>query len=405
MIKNERFVSRLTRRTLALILAGGRGAGLADLTQNRPDAALHFAGKFRLIDFPLSNCVNSGVRQIGVLTQYRAHPLIHHLHKAWNFLDSDRGEFIEVLPASLDNQGYAGTADAVNKNLNVIQAFDPELILILASDHVYKMDYGALLAAHIEKQADLTIGGATLPREEARRYGVLRVDEAGRIQQFWEKPPHPEPLADDPTHALVSMGIYVFNPHFLMDCLNRYQPADFARDLIPHLVAEHRLFVYLFRDMHGKQPYWRDIGDVNAYYHANMELLTPQPELDLYDKEWPLLTHQWQIPPAKFVFEEFGRTGIATDSLVSGGCILSGAQAEHSLLFSRVRLHSYAQVIDSVLLPNVSVGRHSRLRRAIVDSDVEIPPDTVIGENLDQDARRFTVTNQGVILVCRHNFN
>ncbi len=399
MIKNERFVSRLTRRTLALILAGGRGQGLLDLTKNRPDAALHFAGKFRLIDFPLSNCMNSGVRQIGVLTQYRAHPLIHHLNKAWNFLDSDRGEFIEVLPASLDNQGYAGTADAVSKNLRTIQAFDPELILILAADHVYKMDYGPLLAAHREKEADLTIGSVELPLAEARRYGVVQADSDERITAFHEKPAEPIPLPHRPEYARVSMGIYVFTPRFLLDCLARYQPADFARDLIPHLVNDHRLFLYPFRDSHGKQPYWRDIGYVNGYYQANMELLQRQPELDLYDKEWPLLTHQWQIPPAKFVFEELGRVGRATDSLVSGGCILSGAMAHQSLLFSGVRLHSYAEVNQCVLLPNVRVGRHSRLHRVIVDSDVDIPPNTVIGENPAEDAARFAVTDQGIVLV------
>lgn len=404
---DPRFVSRLTRETLALILAGGRGSRLKHLTLWRAKPAVPFGGKFRIIDFPLSNCVNSGIRRIGVLTQYKAHSLIVHIQRGWSFLRGEFGEFVEILPAQqrIETSWYAGTADAVYQNLDIIRAHGPGYVLILAGDHIYKMDYGAMIAHHVERQADLTVGCIEVPLEKARAFGVMSVDEAGRIVRFTEKPDEPEPIPGKPDLALASMGIYVFNTPFLFEQLikDADMPGtthDFGRDIIPSVIERYRVMAYPFRDVQkGAQAYWRDVGTVDAFWEANLELIGVTPELNLYDEDWPIWTYQQQLPPAKFVFDEPGRRGVAIDSMVSGGCVISGATVRHSLLFSNVRVHSYAEVVDSVVLPDVDIGRNARIRRAVIDKGCRIPPGTVIGEDPGEDARRFHVTEGGVVLV------
>ncbi len=404
---DPRFVSRLTRETLALILAGGRGSRLKHLTLWRAKPAVPFGGKFRIIDFPLSNCVNSGIRRIGVLTQYKAHSLIVHIQRGWSFLRGEFGEFVEILPAQqrIETSWYAGTADAVYQNLDIIRTHDPSYILILAGDHIYKMDYGAMIAHHVERQADLTVGCIEVPLDKARAFGVMSVDEEGRIVRFTEKPAEPEPVPGRPELALASMGIYVFNTPFLFEQLikDADMPGsthDFGRDIIPSVIERYRVMAYPFRDVQkGAQAYWRDVGTVDAFWEANLELIGVTPELNLYDEDWPIWTYQQQLPPAKFVFDEPGRRGVAIDSMVSGGCVISGATVRHSLLFSNVRVHSYAEVVDSVVLPDVDIGRNARIRRAVIDKGCRIPPGTVIGEDPEEDARRFHVTEGGVVLV------
>ena len=404
---DPRFVSRLTRETLALILAGGRGSRLKHLTMWRAKPAVPFGGKFRIIDFPLSNCVNSGIRRIGVLTQYKAHSLIVHIQRGWSFLRGEFGEFVEILPAQqrIETSWYAGTADAVYQNLDIIRGHRPTYVLILAGDHIYKMDYGAMIAHHVEQQADLTVGCIEVPLEKARAFGVMSVDEEGRIVRFTEKPADPEPMPGKPDVALASMGIYVFNTPFLFEQLIKDADTpgsthDFGRDIIPSVIERYRVVAYPFRDVQkGAQAYWRDVGTVDAFWEANLELIGVTPELNLYDEDWPIWTYQQQLPPAKFVFDEPGRRGVAIDSMVSGGCVISGATVRHSLLFSNVRVHSYAEVTDAVVLPDVDIGRHARVRRAVIDKGCRIPPGTVIGEDPEEDARRFHVTEGGVVLV------
>ncbi len=404
---DPRFVSRLTRETLALILAGGRGSRLKHLTMWRAKPAVPFGGKFRIIDFPLSNCVNSGIRRIGVLTQYKAHSLIVHIQRGWSFLRGEFGEFVEILPAQqrIETSWYAGTADAVYQNLDIIRGHNPSYVLILAGDHIYKMDYGAMIAHHVEREADLTVGCIEVPLEKARAFGVMSVDDEGRIVRFTEKPDRPEPIPGKPGMALASMGIYVFNTPFLFEQLikDADMPGsthDFGRDIIPSVIERYRVVAYPFRDVQkGAQAYWRDVGTVDAFWQANLELIGVTPELNLYDQEWPIWTYQEQLPPAKFVFDDPERRGLAVDSMVSGGCVISGATVRHSLLFSNVRVHSYAEVVDAVVLPNVDIGRHARIRRAVIDKGCRIPPGTVIGEDPDEDARRFHVTEGGVVLV------
>ncbi len=404
---DPRFVSRLTRETLALILAGGRGSRLKHLTMWRAKPAVPFGGKFRIIDFPLSNCVNSGIRRIGVLTQYKAHSLIVHIQRGWSFLRGEFGEFVEILPAQqrIETSWYAGTADAVYQNLDIIRGHGPTYVLILAGDHIYKMDYGAMIAHHVEREADLTVGCIEVPLDKARAFGVMSVDDEGRIVRFTEKPDRPEPIPGKPGMALASMGIYVFNTPFLFEQLikDADMPGsthDFGRDIIPSVIERYRVVAYPFRDVQkGAQAYWRDVGTVDAFWQANLELIGVTPELNLYDQEWPIWTYQEQLPPAKFVFDDPERRGLAVDSMVSGGCVISGATVRHSLLFSNVRVHSYAEVVDSVVLPNVDIGRNARIRRAVIDKGCRIPPGTVIGEDPDEDARRFHVTEGGVVLV------
>ena len=405
--KGARFVSRLTRDTLALILAGGRGSRLMNLTEWRAKPAVPFGGKFRIIDFPLSNCINSGIRRIGVLTQYKAHSLIQHVQKGWGFLRGEFGEFVELLPAQqrVEAFWYLGTANAIYQNLDIIRNHNPSYVLILAGDHIYKMDYGPMVAWHLEHNADMTVGCIEVPLERASAFGVMEVGKDNRVTGFVEKPSDPKPIAGRSDAALVSMGIYVFNTDFLYEQLirdadNRNSSHDFAKDIIPPAIGRYRVAAYPFRDVqNGRQAYWRDVGTVDAFWQANMELIGLTPELNLYDEEWPIWTYQEQLPPAKFVFDFDDRRGMAVDSMVSGGCIISGATVRHSLLFSNVHVETGAVIQDSVVLPDVEVGEGCRLRRVVVDRGCVIKPGTVIGEDAAQDQSHFYVTPGGITLV------
>ncbi len=405
--QNPRFVSRLTRNTLALILAGGRGSRLKHLTMWRAKPGVPFAGKFRIIDFPLSNCMNSGIRRIGVLTQYKAHSLILHIQRGWGFLRGEFGEFVELLPAQqrIESNWYAGTADAVYQNLDIIRNHDPDYVLVLAGDHIYKMDYGAMIAHHVENGADMTVGCIEVDLETAKEFGVMGIDEENRIRNFQEKPEHPEPLPGQPDLALASMGIYVFNKGFLFEQLIRDADTgssthDFGKDLIPKVIDRYRVMAYPFRDAKtGHQAYWRDVGTIDAFWEANLELIGVTPPLNLYDDAWPIWTYQEQLPPAKFVFDDDDRRGMAVDSMVSGGCIISGAVVRHSLLFSNVRINSYSYMEDTVVMPDVNIGRNCRVYKAVIDRGCRIPEGTVIGEDPEADAERFFVSPGGVTLV------
>jgi len=405
--ETARQITRLTRDTLALILAGGRGSRLKHLTVWRAKPAVPFGGKFRIIDFPLSNCMNSGIRRVGVLTQYKAHSLILHIQKGWGFLRGELGEFIELLPAQqrIETSWYTGTADAVYQNLDIIRNHDPSYVLVLAGDHVYKMDYGTMLIHHVDSKADVTVACVEVPVERAHEFGVVTVDAQSRITKFLEKPKVPEPIPGRPGITLASMGIYVFNTKFLYEQLVRDASTtssahDFGKDVIPSIMDSYRVMAYPFRDpVTKKQPYWRDVGTVDALWEANIELVEISPELNLYDEEWPIWTYQEQLPPAKFVFDDDLRRGMATDSMVSGGCVISGSKVNHSLLFSNVKVHSFCEVNDSVVLPDVVINRHCRLRKTLIDKGCHLPEGTIIGEKPEEDARRFYVTRQGVVLV------
>ncbi len=405
--QNPRFVSKLTRNTLALILAGGRGTRLKGLTQWRVKPAVPFGGKFRIIDFPLSNCLNSGIRQIGILSQYKSHSLIRHLQQGWSFLRGEFGEFIELLPAQqrIKPNWYAGTADAVYQNIDIIRNHSPKFVMILAGDHVYKMDYGSMIARHVEANADLTIGCIEVPLKEASRYGVMSVAEEGKIIGFNEKPETPIATPDNPEQALASMGIYVFNTEFLFEQLikdadTQQSNHDFGKDIIPSVINKYRVIAFPFRDIHTDQlAYWRDVGTVDAYWQANMELIDVVPDLNLYDLEWPVWTYQEQLPPAKFVFNDEGRRGMAVDSMVSGGCLVSGANVESSVLFSNVRVNSYTKIKKSVILPNVSIGRNCDIENVVIDKGCNIPENTNIGKDLNSDKEKYFVTESGIVLV------
>jgi len=404
---NPRFVSRLTRNTLALILAGGRGSRLQHLTKWRAKPGVPFAGKFRIIDFPLSNCMNSGIRRIGVLTQYKAHSLILHIQRGWGFLRGEFGEFVELLPAQqrIESNWYEGTADAVYQNLDIIRNHDPDYVLILAGDHIYKMDYGTMVAYHVESGADMTVGCIEVDLEKAQEFGVMGVDDQGRVHKFQEKPAQPEPIPGREDHAVASMGIYVFNKGFLFEQLIKDADTaesnhDFGKDIMPYVIDRYRVMAYPFRDAKtGEQSYWRDVGTVDAFWAANLELIGVTPPLSLYDDTWPIWTYQEQLPPAKFVFDDDDRRGMAVDSMVSGGCIISGSVVRHSLLFSNVRLNSYSYLEDCVVLPDVNVARSCRISKAVIDRGCRIPEGTVIGEDAKADAQRFYVTPAGVVLV------
>ena len=403
-----RFVSRITRDTLALILAGGRGSRLKHLTLWRAKPATPFGGKFRIIDFPLSNCMNSGIRRVCVLTQYKAHSLLLHVQRGWGFLRGEFGEFVELLPAQQrvqETAWYQGTADAVYQNLDIIRDHDPKYLLVLAGDHIYKMDYGPMVAHHVESGADMTVGCIEVPVDQAREFGVMTSDAEGRVVEFQEKPAHPTPVPGKPDVALASMGIYVFSRAFLFDQLimdadRRSSSHDFGKDIIPSVLKEYRVMSYPFRDVQtGRQGYWRDVGTVDAFWEANMELVSVSPELNLYDADWPIWTYQAQLPPTKFVFDDADRRGMAVDSMVSGGCIVSGAYLRRSLLFSNVKVHSYSRIEDAVVLPDVEIGRHCRIRRAVLDRACVVPEGTVIGEDREKDMERYYVTEGGVVLV------
>jgi glucose-1-phosphate adenylyltransferase len=406
-----RFVSLMTKNTYAMILAGGRGSRLHQLTDWRAKPAVPFGGKFRIIDFVLSNCVNSGIRRIGVATQYKAHSLLQHIQRGWSFLNGKFGEFIDVLPAQqwMQESWYTGTADAVFQNLDILRDTNPDYVLILAGDHVYKMDYGKLLAFHAEKNADMSVACIEVPLEDAKAFGVMGINNEARVVTFTEKPDQPTAIPGKPEIALASMGIYVFNTKFLVEQLLRdaddpHSSHDFGKDIIPHLMAAgYRVFAQSFEDScvrdEGGQSYWRDVGTIDSYWEGNMELTKVVPDLNMYDKEWPIWTHQEQLPPAKFVFDEEERRGSAVDSLVSGGCIISGASVARSLLYSNVKVHSFTTVEDSVLLPNVEVGRNVKIRRAVIDKDCVIPDDLIVGYDPIEDAKRFHVSANGVTLI------
>ncbi len=407
-----RFVSRITKNTYAMVLAGGRGSRLHQLTDWRAKPAVPFGGKFRIIDFVLSNCVNSGIRRIGVATQYKSHSLIQHIQRGWSFLNGQFGEFIDLLPAQQrisEEHWYQGTADAVFQNLDILRETNPDFVLILAGDHIYKMDYGKLLAFHVESKADMTVACLEVPVEDAKAFGVMAVDEHGRVVEFAEKPADPASIPGKPGTSLASMGIYVFNTKFLFEQLirdadDKKSSHDFGKDLIPHMVEKYRVFAQSFEHScvgmeDDNIPYWRDVGTIDSYWEANMELTKVIPDLNMYDQEWPIWTHQEQLPPAKFVFNEDDRRGIAIDSLVSGGCIVSGSLVKHSLLFSDVRVNSYSTIEDSVLLPNVDVGRYVTLKRVIVDKNCKIPEGLEVGVNPEEDRKRFHVSPNGVTLI------
>ncbi len=403
---NQRFVSLITRRTLALVLAGGRGSRLKNLTEWRAKPAVPFGGKFRIIDFPLSNCINSGIRQVSVATQYKSHSLIRHIQKGWSWLRGEFGEFVELMPASQQNDSwYVGTADAVYQNLNIIRSHKPKYILILAGDHIYKMDYGPMIAKHVGNKADMTVGCLEVPLEMAQSFGVMSVDNQERIVHFTEKPAQPEPIRDKPDMALASMGIYVFNADFLYaqlrdDSKLTGSSHDFGKDIIPSLIKTHQVFAYRFRGVReDEQPYWRDVGTVDAFWEANRDLASVTPHLNLYDKHWPIWTYQEQLPPAKFVFDDDDRRGMAVDSMVSGGCLISGSKIKDSLLFSNVKVNSYSLLEEAVVLPDVEIGRGCHIKKAVIDKGVNIPPDTIIGLNPEEDAKRFYVSEGGVVLV------
>jgi len=412
----ERYVStqHLTRHAMAYVLAGGRGSRLVELTDKRAKPAVYFGGKSRIIDFALSNALNSGIRRIGVATQYKAHSLIRHLQRGWNFFRVERKESFDILPASQrvsETAWYEGTADAVYQNIDIIASYGPEYIVVLAGDHVYKMDYGVMLAQHVEADADVTVGCVEVPRMEASAFGVMHVDASDRITAFLEKPKDPPGIPDQPELALASMGIYVFKTKFLFDQLERDAATpgssrDFGKDIIPYLVKHgnavaHRFSKSCVKSRAEKTAYWRDAGTVDAYHAANIDLTHIEPELDLYDEDWPIWTYAEVVPSAKFVHDEGDRIGTATYSIVSGGCIVSGAQLRHSLLFTGVRANSWSKLENAVLLPYADIGRRAQLKNVVVDRGVTIPEGLVVGEDPEEDARRFRRTDNGVVLITQ----
>ncbi len=402
-----RYISNLTRNTLALIMAGGRGSRLKDLTAWRAKPAVPFGGKFRIIDFPLSNCVNSGIRRIGVLTQYKAHSLLQHIQRGWGMFRGEFGEFVELLPAQqrLEESWYIGTADAIYQNMDIIRTHNPRFVLVLAGDHIYKMDYGAMLAHHLETEANVSVGCIEVPVKKAHEFGVMEVDEHHRIIDFVEKPEKPPTMPGKHQSSLCSMGIYVFSTEYLFKLLiedheNKNSSHDFGKDIIPTAIRKHSVYAYPFQEPKtGKQCYWRDVGTVDAFWEANLELIGITPELNLYDKAWPIWTYQEQLPPAKFIFDDDDRRGLAIDSLVSGGCIISGSAIRNSLLFSNVYVDNFSEVQSTVILPEVHVGKNCKIRRTILDRGCKIPDGMHIGHDLEQDKKRFYVSPNGIVLV------
>ena len=405
----------LARRTLALVLAGGRGSRLKDLTDRRAKPAVHFGGKFRIIDFALSNCMNSGMRRIGVITQYKSHSLLRHLQRGWSFLRNEMGEFVDLLPAQqrVDEESwYRGTADAIYQNLDIIRnSTPPEYIVVLAGDHIYKMDYSIMLADHAASGRGVTVGCIEVPREEAKGFGVMAIDESRAIVEFVEKPADPPPMPGDPNTSLASMGIYVFSADYLYrlleeDAADPDSEHDFGKNLIPKAVSEGQALAHPFSMSAIANPpysraYWRDVGTVDAYWAANLDLASTTPEMNMYDRDWPIWTYQEQLPPAKFVHDEPGRCGQAIDSLVSGGCIVSGATVRNSVLFSNVLVRSFSEINQAVVLPDVQIGRGCRLSKVVIDRRCRLPDGLVIGEDPELDAQRFFRTDNGVVLVTR----
>ena len=414
MQRDRRSMHNLSRFTMAFVLAGGRGSRLMELTDKRAKPAVYFGGKSRIIDFALSNALNSGIRRISVATQYKAHSLIRHLQRGWNFLRAERNESFDILPASqrvAENKWYEGTADAVTQNIDIIESYAPEYMLVLAGDHVYKMDYEIMLQSHVDSGADVTVGCIEVPRMEATAFGVMKIDATRRIVGFVEKPKDPPAMPGQPDRALASMGIYVFATKFLIDALRKdaadpNSSHDFGKDIIPAIVSHGKAVAHLFADSCVRsgsetEPYWRDAGTVDAFWEANIDLTDFIPALDLYDSEWPIWTYGEITPPAKFIHDEDTRRGSATSSLVSGGCIISGTRIDKSLLFTGVRTHSYGSLTHVVALPYVTVGRSARLTKVIIDRGVTIPDGLVVGDDAEADARRFRRTTNGVCLITQ----
>ncbi|MDE2486496.1 MAG: glucose-1-phosphate adenylyltransferase [Alphaproteobacteria bacterium] len=405
--------STLTRQAMAYVLAGGRGTRLMEMTEVRAKPAVYFGGKFRIIDFALSNALNSGIRRIAVATQYRAHSLIRHMQRGWNFFRPERNETFDILPASqrVSDQWYVGTADAVWQNADILQDYETRFVVVLAGDHIYKMDYELMLQQHVEQGADVTVGCLEVPRLEARGFGVIAVDEHDRIIDFVEKPDDPPPMPGRADLALASMGIYVFNTDFLVEVLRQdaadpNSSHDFGKDIIPALVKTAKAVAHPFsrsaiRPSPDAPPYWRDVGTIDSYFAANIDLTEVVPDLDLYDHSWPIWTYSEMNAPAKFVHDEQGRRGGATSSLVAGGCVISGSTIWRTLLFNRVRINSYSQVELGVIMPDVTIGRRVRLRNVIVDRGVTIPEGLVVGEDPEIDAQRFRRSEAGVCLITQ----
>ena len=405
---------QLMRRTVALVLAGGRGTRLKQLTDRRAKPAVYFGGKFRIIDFALSNCLNSGIRRMAVLTQYKSHSLLRHLQRGWSFLRAELNEMVDLLPAQQrvgEEPWYRGTADAVFQNLDIIRSSHPEYVIVLAGDHVYKMDYSLMIWDHVESGAGVTVGCIEVPREEASAFGVMAVGPHREITAFIEKPADPPPMPDKPGMSLASMGIYVFDAEYLYrvleeDLANPESSHDFGKDVIPRCVRENRALAHPFSmscvsRVETPVHYWRDVGTIDAFWAANLDLASTTPELDIYDPDWPIWTYQRQLPPAKFVPDATGANGITVNTVISGGCIVSGSYVAHSVLFSEVRIHSFCHVDQAVLLPNVTLHRGCRLSRVVVDRNCEIPAGLVVGEDPLLDARRFERTESGVVLITR----
>lgn len=405
---------RMSQQTMAFVLAGGRGSRLMELTDKRAKPAVYFGGKSRIIDFALSNAVNSGIRRIGVATQYKAHSLIRHLQRGWNFFRAERNESLDILPASQrvnEGQWYLGTADAVTQNIDIIESYAPKYIIILAGDHIYKQDYALMLEQHVAGGADVTVGCIEVPRAEATGFGVMKIDERDRIVDFIEKPADPPAMPGKPDTALASMGIYVFETAFLINLLKQdaadpNSSHDFGKDLIPHIVKNGKAVAHSFSlscVMSGREsePYWRDVGTVDAFWQANIDLTDFMPELDLYDHDWPIWTYAEITPPAKFIHDEEGRRGMAVSSMVSGGCVISGAKLDQCLLFTGVHAHSYSDLKGVVAMPYVEIGRKSQLTNVVIDRGVRIPEGLVVGEDPELDARRFRCTENGVCLITQ----
>jgi len=406
--KDARFVSRLTRKTLAVILAGGRGSRLGVLTDWRTKPATPFGGKFRIIDFTLSNCVNSDIRKACVLTQYKSHSLIQHLMKGWTFLNSENQEFLDLVPAQQwrgDDAWFEGTADAVYQSLDIIEGYEPKYVLILAGDHIYTMDYGAILATHAESWADFTVACKPVPIEEAKEFGVMKVDGDGRITGFQEKPENPEPVPGNPSHAMASMGIYVASFDFLVNQLTRdaadpNSSHDFGKDIIPHILeAGGKLQSHTFSGPMGADPYWRDVGTLDAFFQANLEQLSEQPPINLHDTDWPIFTHQPQLPPAHLIgMTDHCHVG---SSMVSGGCVVNESAVENAILFSNVVVEKNCTLHGVLALPGCHIANGCRLTNVILDNGCQVPEGTVIGENPKEDAKRFDITPGGVVVVNR----
>jgi glucose-1-phosphate adenylyltransferase len=409
LIHGDSALGRMTmQKVLAMILAGGKGERLYPLTKDRTKPAVPFGGIYRIIDFTLSNCVNSNVRRIYVLTQYKSISLNRHVQLGWNMFSSQLGEFISVIPAQqrLDESWYKGTADAVFQNFYTLQEEKPDLVLILSGDHVYKMDYNEMIQYHLEKEADLTVGTIQMPSSTSREFGVIEVDDDYRVVGFQEKPEHPRTLPGNPEAILASMGIYVFNTEMMarrliQDAKRKGSTHDFGRDVIPSMVATgDRVYAFSFWDEERMEPkYWRDVGTLDAYWNANMDLVSVTPQLNLYDFQWPIHTYYAPFPPAKTIHSQTDRAGVAVNSILSGGCIVSGGRVEHSILGPNVHIHSYAEVTDSIILEGVSIGRTARIRRTIMDKGITVPEGMEIGFNLEEDRKKFTVTGTDIVVV------